>query len=65
MNRTRTFVKVMNSGTIGRWNSNLVTEFIVRLRFSLNYHKIAQIQNVVRHQRSHRVASRLRRKRKI
>ena len=42
MKKTRTLVKVMNSGTIGRRNSNLVAEFIVRLRFSLNSHKSAQ-----------------------
>ena len=50
-------VEVVNSGTIGRGNSNLVTEFIMRLRFSLNCHKSAQ--NVVRYQRSRRVASML------
>ena len=56
MKKSRTLVKVMNSGTIGRGNSNLVTEFIVLLRFSLYWHKSAQIENVVRHQRSRRVA---------
>ena len=59
MKKMCTLVKGMDSGTIGHGNSNLVTEFIVRLRFSLNCHKSAQIENVVRHQRSCRIASRL------
>ena len=33
MKKTRTLVTDMNSGTIGRGNSNLVTEFIVRHAF--------------------------------
>ena len=37
--KTSTLVKVMNSGTTGRGNSNLVTEFIAWLRLSSNCHK--------------------------
>ena len=44
MEKTRTLVKVMNSGTIGHGNSNLVSGFIVRLDFSLNYHKMLKFK---------------------
>ena len=33
MKKTRTLMKVMNSGTIGRGNSNLVNEFIIVTAF--------------------------------
>ena len=52
-------VKVLSSGTIGHGNQNLVTGFMVRLRFSLYCHKSAQIKNVVRHLKSRMVISRL------
>ena len=51
MRKTGAVVKVINSGTTERGNSNLVTEFIARLRFSLNCHKSAQIENIARHKK--------------
>ena len=39
MKETRTLVKVMNSGTIRRGNSNLVNEFIVTAFFTKSSQK--------------------------